>query len=66
MLRRKKHKNSGLWVFYVECYLDIRNRLLGTCKVKALRRGKGGLGLNSGAIGVLFGGRKGPTEACQG
>ncbi len=40
MLKRKKHKKSELWVFYVGCYLDIRNRLLGTSRFKGTK-GKG-------------------------
>ena len=37
---KKEHKKSELWVFYVGCYLDIRNRLLGTSRFKGTK-GKG-------------------------
>ena len=37
MLERKKHKESGLWLFYVGFNLDIRLKLLGIKRVKGTK-----------------------------
>ena len=64
MLKRNKHKKSELWVFYGECYLDIRLRALGMRRPKGTK-GKGMVVLASilGPI-VFFGPKKVQPRFC--
>ena len=41
MLERKKHKESGLWLFYVGFNLDVRLKLLGSQRLKVLSKREG-------------------------